>query len=215
MGCVRMEKIKIILPNVPRVSISQDKAGGTSDHKKLSNLGFNESGHTGFQEELTSEQLEKINNAATTKELGEVASSSYAYTDGEVVAAKEEILGEVDKARATYIEDGSGAHPLKHNEVAEMGIAKGGAFPDTYTLIIGAPIGDFPDVLFTIWHINPCEEAFDVSPDNTMKMLFFGDDCDETYSFTPRANTHYEISFMRQGSEDDKPRIIARVGAWE
>lgn len=149
------------------------------------------------------------------KAAEEAASSSYAYTDGTVAAAKKEILAEVDKARATYIEDGSGAHPLKHNEVAEMGIAKGGAFPDTYTLIIGAPIGDFPDVLFTIWHINPCEEAFDVSPDNTMKMLFFGDDCDETYSFTPRANTHYEISFMRQGSEDDKPRIIARVGAWE
>ena len=46
----------------------------TRDHNKLKNLGFEESGHTGFQEQLTEEQLKVINNPIKVdSELSEIS----------------------------------------------------------------------------------------------------------------------------------------------
>ena len=62
-----MENIKITMPEIPKLKITMPGygSGGTTNHAKLSNLDFNNSGHTGFQKELSKEQMEKINNAIT------------------------------------------------------------------------------------------------------------------------------------------------------
>ena len=41
--------IKLTVPSKHNVEVS---GGGVKDHSKLKNLGFEESGHTGFQKEL-------------------------------------------------------------------------------------------------------------------------------------------------------------------
>ncbi|MBR6523445.1 MAG: hypothetical protein IKT39_02400 [Clostridia bacterium] len=49
--------IKLTVPGKSNIEVG---GGGTKDHAKLKHLGFDESGHAGFQKELTPEQLAAI-----------------------------------------------------------------------------------------------------------------------------------------------------------
>lgn len=53
--------VKLTVPNGPRVNVG---SGGTENHAKLKNLGFEESGHIGFQKELTPAEREAIASVA-------------------------------------------------------------------------------------------------------------------------------------------------------
>ena len=65
-------------------------------------------------------------------------------------------------------------------------------------------------------YLAPCSAETIIFNDSTGITSYFGDDCNENGVFTPQANTHYEISFKRVGTDsDNKPIIIARVGAWQ
>ena len=44
-------------------------------------------------------------------------------------------------------------------------------------------------------------------------VVFRGDDCDSEGNFTPAANKKYEVALKRVGTVDNKPYIVARVGA--
>ena len=87
-------------------------------------------------------------------------------------------------------------------------------------------VGKFYIMLMDITKINgPFESSIYLAPcsaetltfeDSTGITTYFGDDCDANGVFTPQVNTHYEISFKRVGTDsDNKPIIIARVGAWQ
>ena len=54
-----MENIIITVPQIPQLTIVPP-AAGTKNHSELSCLDFASSGHTGFQKELTAEQLSNI-----------------------------------------------------------------------------------------------------------------------------------------------------------
>ena len=66
-------KISINLSSSGNKSIGL--SGGTNDHSKLKKLGFEESGHTGFQKELSVKQLEAIENIKAKEDKSNKISS--------------------------------------------------------------------------------------------------------------------------------------------
>ena len=91
---------------------------------------------------------------------------------------------------------------------------------ERYELYIMPPLTEsgitIPDVLECSLYILPCAGAPHIVDTSNIVSTWCGDDCDENGVFTPQANTHYEISFKRVGTDsDNNPIIIARVGAWQ
>lgn len=57
-----MNDLKLSSPT-PQIKLGGGaKSSSATDHSKLQNLAFENSGHTGFQKQLTPEQLEAINS---------------------------------------------------------------------------------------------------------------------------------------------------------
>ena len=61
-------------------------------------------------------------------------------------------------------------------------------------------------------------ETGDTSPTvaingSSFTVVFKGDDCNSEGNFIPAANKKYEVALKRVGTVDNKPYIVARVGA--
>ena len=95
-----MEKITITVPEIPGLTVIPPTAG-TKKHSKLSCLDFESSGHTGFQKELTAEQLNNIESVPDKADITYVdeaaattlkSAKSYTDTAGSDEAAARETM---------------------------------------------------------------------------------------------------------------------------
>ena len=90
------------------------------------------------------------------------------------------------------------------------------AFDDTSYFSVNGDSSSITKPFECSIYLAPCSAETLTFEDTTGITTYFGDDCDENGVFTPQANTHYEISFKRVGTDsDNNPIIIARVGAWQ
>ena len=125
-----------------------------------------------------------------------------------------ELEGKITSLTPKYIKEVIGLYTLENNTHCDC------AFSDN------DGVGSFEVGLVNISDVNgpfessiylaPCSAETIIFNDSTGITSYFGDDCNENGVFTPQANTHYEISFKRVGTDsDNNPIIIARVGAWQ
>ena len=284
-----MEKITITVPTVPKLSIKTpgSGSGGTTDHSQLTNLEFENSGHTGFQGKLTDEQLANIEAVPdiskkvdeTAERLTEQAGNTYTKTEvnelisripkmsfevwgetlDELLALTEE---EISETTIYLVSKESGAHNIYAEYIYINGVweklgdldvdltgyatkeeveaitprnedqGAGSVILASNTHMVIGWLDDFPieGEFYLIIdgqtlknrgdgcsvYIKPVDAPLAVMVfEDITYATYFGDDCDESGTFTPQPNTHYEIHYKVVDVVNNTPYIIARVGAWQ
>lgn len=138
MGCLNMTEIKLNVPNYRGLNIN---GAAVKDHSKLKNLEFENSGHTGFQKELTFDDVptKRSNNPVKSKgirsELDKKADQS--YVDEIESGFRAEF--EVDEGRIDTLEGESSAFRsdisdlfgITSNHTADMADLKSKTIPHT------------------------------------------------------------------------------------
>ena len=89
-----MDTIKITVPKVPSLKITPP-GGGTTNHASLSSLDYESSGHTGFQKELSEEEL---SNLKAIPQKANVSDIYYRETIDALLGDKADKADLVDKA---------------------------------------------------------------------------------------------------------------------
>ena len=147
-----------------------------------------------------------LNAYATKEEVEAIEDNGYLYINNAVGELEAKLTPTTSSSSVDWIELINNTHTqitipyYEPNECYELYI-------HSYNTI--------PDVFECSLYILPCAEAPYISDALNIVSTWCGEDCNENGVFTPQANTHYEISFKRVGTDaDGKAIIIARVGAW-
>ena len=159
---------------------------------------------------IAAQQLETqkvdLTEYATKTEMSE---ETTARTDKDT-----ELEGKITALTPKYIKEVIGLYTLENNTHCDCAFSE---FEGVYRFDVGlVNISDVDGLFESSIYLAPCSAETIIFNDSTGITSYFGDDCNENGVFTPQANTHYEISFKRVGTDsDNKPIIIARVGAWQ
>lgn len=196
------EKLVLNVPKEIKITIgTNENTGGTTDHSAMNNLDFENSGHTGFQKELT---IDSEPVAGSTNPI----SSDYVY--GLVQQYDSQFTdfyyNKADNVTVVYVNNGDTVM-LNHNYDIRAGKVE--------ALMIRVPqdIGDIYECMMSItasengMSLYVLPQYNDYSEDN---IVWTGDDVDANGAFFPQAGTSYEISFRLVSAGN----IVARVGAF-
>ena len=117
--------------------------------------------------------------------------------------AEKPIVSTVTTSTNTYAVDNNTEYLLIGNGAIigtlTLGFGNVSPFTDSYASYISFETGDTPPTVA----INGSH----------VTVVFKGDDCNSEGNFIPAANKKYEVALKRVGTVDNKPYIVARVGA--